>query len=303
VANIAGTDLNLLVAFEALYLEQSVSRAARRVGLGQSAMSSALGRLRALFDDALFVRTGGAMRPTPKAQALAEPITEALRQVRRALEASAGFDPKTSTRAFTLAASDYAAFVLLPPLHDHLRTHAPRIDIRLRTVEKNDMPELLAQGQLDLAFGVFPSPPRGASRADLFEERFVGIARRGHPALKRRRVPLDVFARLPHALMTTRADTTGIIDDQLAEHHERRRVALTIPHSLVVPFVVGASDLVTAVAERVARRLADAANLTIFEIPVALEPWTLHMLWSDASGEDSASLWLRRVLQQIAKRV
>ncbi|WIM10212.1 MAG: Transcriptional regulator, LysR family [Enhydrobacter sp.] len=109
-------DLNLLVALDALLSERHVTRASRRVGLSQPAMSNALGRLRRMFGDELLVRTSTGMMPTPRATELAEPLQQLLRQVGRVLESDASFDPKTSNRAFNIRMSDILGCLILPPL-------------------------------------------------------------------------------------------------------------------------------------------------------------------------------------------
>ena len=128
--DIAGFDLNLMKAFDALYAERHVTRAGSRIGLSQSAMSGALTRLRELLGDELFVRTPSGMQPTPRAHDLAGPVSDALRLLRSALQADS-FDPATADNTVTLAMTDYAAFVLLPPLMARLSVDAPHINVRV----------------------------------------------------------------------------------------------------------------------------------------------------------------------------
>ena len=153
-------DLNLLAAFEALMAERSVSLAARRLGVGQPAMSDTLARLRALFGDELFVRSGRAMTPTVRAVQLEGQIVPALAQLRAALESPAAFDPATSRRAFGVSGGDYATMIVLPKLAAHLAQAAPYVDLRFRFVEKDATFDLLDADALDLALGVYPAPPK-----------------------------------------------------------------------------------------------------------------------------------------------
>jgi len=132
--NIAAIDLNLLLAFEAMLEERNVTRAGQRIGLAQPSMSSTLARLRALFDDPLFRRARGTMQPTPKALLLAEPIREALRQVRLALAHGFGFEPASARHRFRLALTDYGDLIVMPPLMRALRERAPGVDIEVRPI-------------------------------------------------------------------------------------------------------------------------------------------------------------------------
>ena len=132
-AHLSRLDLNLLVAFDALLAEGSVTRAAERVGIGQSAMSHALGRLRRLLKDELFVRAPEGMKPTPRAAALAEPIRITLAAIQEMLLQGEGFDPAGAERTFLLGMPDSIEVVLLPRLLAHLEAEAPKIRVRVRS--------------------------------------------------------------------------------------------------------------------------------------------------------------------------
>ncbi len=300
---LASVDLNLLVTFEALLLERSVTSAARQLNLGQPAMSAALRRLRSLFGDELFVRIGKEMRPTSKAMELAPGILAALRQIRQTVEASRTFDPTSAQQSFALSSSDYTSFVVVPPLLEFCRRAASGLDFRMVEFEKDSVGELLEQGESDMALGVFPDPPRQTQCEPLFEERFVGIVRKGHPALDNGSMNLEAFAVLPQALMTTRRDATGQLDKVLARHNLKRRIALTIPHMLVLPFVISSSDLVSSVPRRMALRFASIGSLEIFELPIETEPWTVSMMWSLLVDKDYANSWLREAIKTACHQI
>jgi DNA-binding transcriptional LysR family regulator len=294
-------DLNLMVAFEALMAERSVSAAATRLGISQPAMSGALGRLRSLFDDALFVRSGRAMLPTVRAIELEARIAQALAQLRAALEPPARFDPATSRRVFTVSGGDYATMVVLPLLAAHLAKAAPHVDLRFRFVEKDTIFDLLDTDALDLALGVYPDPPKRLCLQPLFQERFICLARRGHPGL-RDGMTLDAFVSLPHLLVTERGDAIGAVDEALAKLGLERRIMLTVPHVLVVPSVLPHSDLIASVGARAGSMAARAAPIDIFELPISLPSWRLSMLWSRQRTGDLGLAWLRDVLLRIGAR-
>ncbi len=301
--NLATVDLNLLVAFEALLEQRSVTKAAQQLQIGQPAMSAALNRLRVLFGDELFVRLGRQMQPTLKAQAIAPGILAALQQIRQTVTTSQVFEPISSDRTFTLGSSDYTSFVMVPPLLKFSQQAAPALSFRLIGFEKDSVGELLEQGTIDVALGVFPNPPRQTQWEPIFEERFVGVARQGHPDLKQGTMSLKTFTQLSHALKTLRRDTTGEIDKALHEQSLERRIALTTPHMLVLPFAIAASDLVAALPYRIALRLAAVCNLTLFELPVKTKPWMVSMLWSTLNAQDEANRWLRHALKMSAQTI
>jgi DNA-binding transcriptional LysR family regulator len=301
--NLTRVDLNLLVAFEALFAERSVTKAARWLGLSQPATSDALRRLRLLFRDELFVRGAGAMQPSPKALQIAPGVQAALAQLRATLGEEVSFAPGDTLQSFTLAMTDYNAHVLLPPLAAHLRKGAPGVDLHVVGYEKGEIGAMLARGEVDLALGVFPDPPPDAVKTALFEERFVGVARRGHPALAGGAPDLATFVALPHALVTVRReDRSGAIDRELARHGLKRRVALTLPHMLVLPAVLAGSDLVCALPARIAERI-DRAAVQVFELPINIPSWTVEMLWNPIARTDRASAWLRQAIQVVARAV
>ncbi len=294
--NLSAVDLNLLVVFEALMAERSVTRAARRVGLSQPAASNALSRLRALFRDDLLVRVPGGMEPTAKARDLVEPVRDALDRLRGVLDGGTGFDPATARRAFTLAASDYVAFLVLPSLMEAVGRIAPGIDLRQRHLAKESVEAAIDRGEADAALGVFPQLSKRIRAVPLFRERFVLAARRGHPALDGGALTPEEFAALPHVLMTLRRDATGAIDDALAGLGLKRRVALTVADHLLVPFVIAASDMVAALPQRMAQRFAECTGLMIREVPLPLPPWDVSLIWGGATDRDSAQVWLRKLL-------
>lgn len=298
--DIGGFDLNLLKAFDALYAERHVTRAGLRIGLSQSAMSGALTRLRELFEDELFVRTPSGMQPTPRADDLAGPVSDALRLVRGALQ-SDRFDPATADRAFTIAMTDYAAFVLLPPLLARLSVEAPRIDVRVSGMfGRNEAIERLDSGEANLAIGFPVEASARILMRPLFQEGFACVARRGHPAFADG-ASLEAFAAAPHLLVSPEGDRSGLVDHKLAALGLERRVVLSLPQFVVAPFVIAETDLIATLASRVARRFAATGiGIAIHEPPIELPSWPLAMMWHRRADAHAATLWLRDIIAEIA---
>ncbi len=298
--NLAAVDLNLLTAFEALLEERNVTRAGQRIGLAQPSMSSALTRLRALFDDELFIRTAAGMQPTARALALARPIGEALAQIRATLAPDTDFDPATARRRLTIAVTDYGDLVVVPTLVALLRREAPGIDLVVRPI--GDAAASLAaleRGDVDaLIGGHLPNSARIVRRR-LFEEDFVCIRDRAHPE------PLtaDDYVRLPHALFSAAGGdgSPGIVDALLAMEGRRRRVAVTLAHVVAVPFAVAGTDLVATMARRVAGRFAEIAGVALMPLPYDAPPFAIDLLHSRRAPSDPAQSWFLAAIERVGR--
>lgn len=301
--DLSAIDLNLLVAFEALYIEQSVTGAAQRVHVGQPAMSAALGRLRSLFADNLFVRVGREMKPTAKAEAIAPQLLAALDTIRATLAERQSFDPARSERAFTLATSDYFASLILPKLLNLFHNSAPQINLRLVTIEKASFVDLLDEGVIDVALGTFAELPPHILQQALLSERFVGICRLEHPALENGAVNLEKFITFPHALFTLRRDASGMIDQALAKHGLQRRIALTVPYWFTLPIAIATSNLFAAIPSCLQHHFTHHYPLQSFEIPLSLSSWTISMTWSKLNDRDPANSWLRKCIHAICQTI
>jgi DNA-binding transcriptional LysR family regulator len=298
--NLGAFDLNLLIVFDAIMQERSVTRAGSRIGLSQPAMSHALNRLRHLLGDELFVRTPAGMDPTPRAESLAAPIRDALSQVRLALE-PASFDPATSDRRFVLALNNYAAVLLAPLVVAAVSSAAPsvRLDIRPRGIL--DLAERLDRGDLDLAIGVLASPGERFATAMLADDEMVVVMRQGHPAADRDLTPA-AFAALLHLEISSSLDDTGFIDRWLGDQGLARHVALRAPF-LSTPQVLIQSDLVASMSRRIALQLLRHYPLRICQPPYISPSVQLTMLWSRRMDDHPAHRWLREIIQAQAERL
>jgi DNA-binding transcriptional LysR family regulator len=297
-------DLNLLVALRALLTERHVTRAAARVGLSQPAMSHALSRLRDLLGDPLLVRTPSGMRPTPRAEAMTAPLERALEDIGRLISSPAPFEPRLSTRTFRIASNDYMELVLFPRLLRRLWTEAPGIDVRIINLGDEANADL-AEGRLDLAMGVVgqiasAGGPRGLRSQDLVSDGFVCVVREEHPVVKKR-LSLDDFVAMPHALVAPRGAQGSVVDSALARIGKKRRVAVEIPHFLVAPHVVRETDLVLTLAARVALSLAPLLGLRQLAPPLELPGFTMTMVWHERQHVDPTHVWLRELIASVAK--
>lgn len=296
--SLAAVDLNLLVAFDALLAERNVTRAAAKIGLSQSAMSHALSRLRELFEDPLLVRTPRGMLPTARAEELTGPIRRALEEIERALRERPSFDPSAAERAFTIATSDYIELVLLPRLVGRISKEAPGVDLHVRPLPE-DAERALAEGKIDLALVVVEVGGPSIHKQRLFDERFVCAVREGHPVVKRK-LSLEQYTSLPHALIAPRGVRVGgFVDDALAKLGKKRRVAVTVPHFLIAPHVVAASDLVLTLAERIARACSTYLPLRLVEPPIDVPGFSVSLFWHERQQYDPGATWLRSLITDV----
>lgn len=295
-------DLNLLVVLEALWVERHVGRAAERLHLSQSATSHALSRLRTAFDDQLFIRNPRGIVPTPVTVELMPRVTAALESVRLVASPRGPFDPGRLQATLAVAATDHAIVSVIAPALAKIQAAAPDVVLKLRPADSESALRMLDAGELDIVLGSgsFVHIPQRFLCQLVHKERFVGIARKGHPALVKRgrklHMDLDEFARLPHILVSPRGDTQGAVDDALESLGRTRKVNVTCPSFLAVPFMVGASPSIAVVAERIALRMQETAQLSLFELPVALPTWDVLVIRARGRANEPAVEWLTSML-------
>jgi DNA-binding transcriptional LysR family regulator len=298
--DIARIDLNLLVAFDALFAERSVTRAARRIGLSQPAMSGALGRLRELLDDPLFVRSSGGMLPTPRAQALGVVVARALGELKAALSEEAGFTPSSSARRFTLAVNEQAMAAVLPALVARLRALAPGVSLKVVPLLDHQPPREIAAGEMDGAIGLLRQVPADHRQRLLFREGLVSLVRVDHPG-PRDRLLLADYLSAPHVLISPQGKDRGSVDVALEALGHRRSIAVLVPNLASAAAILRRSDVVLTVGGRLARSLAGDPELEVRKVPVEIPPYDVSLVWHERSQRDPAHEWLRAQLYAIGE--
>ncbi len=303
--NLRTLDLNLLRVLSALLAEQSTVRAAARVGLSQSAVSAALGRLRAALDDPLFVRQGQRIVPTDFAQSLEVPLKSILDDLEALLLRHAEFDPSGVAQSFKVAASDFFAVMLMPRLADILTRRAPQMQAQLVDLLPNSYVGILEREGVDLALVPKTEFPTWSEHQVLFQSRFVMIARNGQPRLDRSGVrpgdvvPIDLFCDLGHVVFSPEGNLKAMGDAALARIGRTRRVVMTMPVFTGVCIAVAGSDLVALVPEQLAGRMARLLGLSIYQPPMPLKAADICMLWHKRSTATAAHRWFRGVVAEV----
>ena len=282
-ANLSRLDLNLLVAFDALLTERSVTRAAARIGLGQSAMSHNLARLRTLFGDELLTRGAEGMRPTPRALALADPVRVTLAQIQAAVLQREAFDPSTAKRSIPPRPCQFhRGRCDSGPGGAAATCVAPAVSLRLRSINRLSVLEDLDTGRLDLGIGVFDQGQIHHKRRALYTDSFLCLF---NPAQVNFVPPISLedYLSVPHVLTSLTDDAHGAVDDALAKLKLKRSIALTTPGFSRVPFVVRRAPVITTMPSRLARYFADAFGLATSPAPVELPTFTISLLWHASS--------------------
>ncbi|WP_207459500.1 LysR family transcriptional regulator [Azospirillum sp. SYSU D00513] len=298
--DIARFDLNLLRVFEAVFQERSVTRAAQRLHLTQSAVSNALTRLRGAFGDDLFMRSAAGMEPTALAEEMYGPIRSALEGVRAAVALNLPFEPARAAASFTLGMSDHAELVLGPPLIASVARDAPAVELTIRHCDKGTAFELLDSGAIQIAVGMLPEAPARMTRILLPRDPLVTLMRDGHPAAEGA-FDLERFLAFPHLLVSATAGRVGAIDRALAEAGRRRDLRAVVSHLLVAGPILQQSDLFCTMPEQVARSLAGAFGLAVRPAPLPVPLSRMSMIWHNRHDRQPAHLWLRRLMAGIAR--
>ncbi|MEL7259530.1 MAG: LysR family transcriptional regulator [Pseudomonadota bacterium] len=299
MANLSSFDLNLLRVLDALVIEQSTVRAGERLGLSQPAVSGALKRLRLSLGDELFFRSGQKLEATEFALSLKEPLQEVLSRVEALISARDAFDPATAEHRFRISGSDFFAEMLMPALAEHLTAHAPSLRVHLVDLVPDDRVGTLASHDVDFALLPETPLPDWAEGEPVFSSSFSVIARKAHPRTTELALapgdvmPLDLFCDLGHVLFSTEGNPKGLGDEAVARIGRERRVAMTLPVFSGVYRAVAGSDLIALLPSALAHRIAESANLNVFEPPIPVDPARLVLIWHRRFSESPPHLWLR----------
>ncbi|MDW6094723.1 LysR family transcriptional regulator [Vibrio rhizosphaerae] len=305
VEEIYRRDLNLLVALRILVEERSVSRAAERLNLSQSAMSRVLGRLRSLLADPLFTRQGQHLIPTEKAlsvnRALGEPL-ESLRQLLSPID----FDPKSCDQTFTIATTDYAMQTILPFALPRIYQEAPNVAFEFLPLQHEHLKEQLTYGRADLAICRPTHSLEPLQHQTLGRVGVLCLLSKQHP-LANQPMCLDDYLCFPHAMIAISDGVKSLIEQALADKPKRRMV-LRAYHLEAALAIVDMMPLIITVPADLAYLVSDRYELTVKPLPFHFTPFDYSMIWHPRCEHSPAQEWLRSIVKEecgklIAKRV
>ncbi|WP_338525839.1 LysR substrate-binding domain-containing protein [Pseudomonas batumici] len=286
-------DINLMVVFEALMLERNVTRVAEKLFLGQPTISSALNRLRAMFNDPLFIRVGHRMEPTARAEEIIQHLSPALDSLSNALSLTHDFDPASSTMTFRIGLSDDVEFGLLPTLLRALRQEAPHVVIVVQHVDYWRIPDLLASGEITVGISQTRGLPANAKRKLLrhIQPRILRADASTTP------LSLDEYCARPHVLVSHTANISSLADEWLAEIGRKRHVVLSVPQYSALPALLAGTDLIASLPDYTAAAMAASGLLFDEPLPFKVPNLDLSMVWLGIVDTDPAERWLRSRLE------
>lgn len=307
--NLNALDLNLIRVFDALLKERNVTRAGRRIGLSQPAVSSALGRLRSALNDPLFLRNGGNMEPTAKAIEVGTYVQSAMTSLEQGLSPRLPFDPATIKRKFNLLGADFFSVLFMPALSARIASKAPGIKLGFLDNARSDVAQLQQNGLVDLAFEEHAYASEGLSHEALFRSVFVVALRKTHPVLDGRSLawgdtlPADIFAALDLAVYSQDAGESGCVLDVLGRARQRPRIALALPHFHAVAIAASAGDLASIIPCQLAEAMAERLDLIVFRPPFDLGIQQLGMYWHPRLDKQAEHVWLRKQISELIKEM
>ncbi|MBD9467025.1 LysR family transcriptional regulator [Pseudomonas sp. Pdm06] len=282
-------DINLLVVFETMMHERNVTRVSEKLFLGQPTISSALARLRLMFDDPLFIRSGRLMEPTSRAREIFSNLSPALDGIAAALSRCQAFEPATSEATFHIGLCDDVEYALLPELLRRLRVEAPGTTLVVRRTDQWQVSQLLASGEISLGISPTLELPANARRKTLRPIRPMLLRADSQPG----ELTLDEFCRRPHAVVSSMGNVIDDSDRALCLMGRQRRVVLTVPQFSALPVLLAQSDMIAIVPDYVAQAMAGVTGMRAQAAPICLPQHELSMVWRGASHNDPGERWLR----------
>jgi DNA-binding transcriptional LysR family regulator len=293
-----GIDVSLLQVVRALARHGTVTAAAAHLGLTQSTVSYALARLRAHYNDPLFVPAGKQLTRTPLASRLIEEAERILQDFERIESLTETFDPRRSRRRFRIHMIDVAEVLILPGLMHRLSEESLPVEIDVVRIPGVEVWGELESGRLDLVIGTPWKSPPTLFRQKLLAEHYVGIARKGHP-LQHQLESLEGYLRCSHCVVKPRGPTLGRMEAALASLYPERRVPLQVMDFLSVPSIVASTDMVAAVPSTLVALHPNRDQLQVFKLPIAQTGFVVMQHWHKRVQSDMANVWLRQLLKDL----
>lgn len=292
-------DLNLLPVLLVMIEERNVTRAAERLGITQPALSNALNRLRETLNDPLFIRERYGMRPTPKAEQLAQVVGTALSSIDKVILGQQDFDPLHATRLFTLAPNSYVEFIMMPAIVARLHDCAPGIRLRL-TPFGNDVTETgVISGNTDMVLGRIVEPPDNLVVQHLMNEGLACVIRADHP-LVGENLSAEQYEQLKHVNVLPPGRMRAGLYQALEKRGLRRQVAVSVTHFLAVPEMIAVTDYCATLPRLICQHLSRDQRLRIVPAPVDLGIFPVEMGWHARYRDDPAHRWFRGLVAETA---
>ena len=289
-----------LRAVLALLQDGTVTRAAQRLGLSQSALSYQLERMRRRFGDPLFVRVGNRMAATPFAERLAEPAARVMRIVETEIAGLAAFDAKTTDREFRIGLNEIGAMMFLPKLARRLTEVAPHARLTPVTVDVAAIPGALESGAIDVVAGHFPNPNALLVQQLLYRREYVCVARRDHPRIGAS-MTLREFSATPRIETPASPMTHAWLDNELAARNLPSNVWMRTQHLSSMPLLVAHGDCIAVIPRELFELFAPITPIKAVKLPISIPPIQVHQYWHPRVGSDPAVRFFRELVFATAR--
>ncbi len=299
-ARLSEVDLNLLVALDAIRTTGSVTKAANRLGVNQSSASHQLGRLRELFGDELFVRSGTGMAPTPRGAEIARIASEILRRIESSLLTELDFSPASTSRIFKLGIPDYLESVLIPPLARFLRDAAPKARLELHSLDRHRATDMLDSGEIDTATGNVSEGGFVHKRKVLFDDHYVCL-HSSRLLEQMGSITADVYFQLAHVAVDLKESACRLVDETLEQNKLRRTIAVSTPHAHAIPKLVASLDTIATVPRLFGEDAAKTHGLAISSLPFHVASFQISLVWHTSGDSDPGLIWFRKAITHVAR--
>ncbi len=292
-------EMSLLIIFDAIMTEGSITQAARHLDLTQPAVSNALARMRQAWGDELFLKEGRTIAPTLYAQNLWQQIKEPLDHLSQAINMGE-FNPATCQRTFRIAAADTIIDTVWTPLRKVIEQLAPHIRVHAVPYTIENTKRMLYQAEIDLVIGSLDDSCDLIMSEFLYTPCYGLLMRKEHPLLQSE-LTLQAFVQADHLLVSLSGDATGPTDNVLKQHNLTRNVAMTVNHFYAVPKIIKESDLICMVPTTTIEQSIFDNELVVIEAPISITPKPVNSYWHKRQDIDPGSIWLRNIVNGIIK--
>ncbi len=294
--NIRNFDLNLLIIFKTLFEERNVTRASKKIGITQPAMSNALNRLRYLVKDELFIRGPKGMRPTPRAVELSIPVKGALSNLEFALS-TINFNPATAEKLYRISISDDVAPLIVPNLVSFLQKKSPNSSLRIRSEQGSGAIKLLDSNDIDFAIGRFEIVPNRFGFIELFTENYVCMMNKSHKFSREKRLSIEQYLSSKHLRVAPHDAPTAPIDRSLSQLNLEREIFVRIDLITMAPLILKSSDLILTLPSKTAQRMANNYSFIIAELPIELEKRKTKLIWHNELSSHPSFDWIKKQIK------
>lgn len=293
------SDLNLMVIFDVIMQERSVTKASHRLAMTQPSVSNAISRMRHVWQDPIFVKEGRGIKPTPFAENMWLKVRQPLIDIRHAAQITKS-DIRQLARTFRIASTDWMTDLFWLPLRQRIEQHAPLVNLHAVPYQVNGE-KLLLNADVDMVLDYFEGANEHIHSKLLFNNHFVCAMRPQH-ALAQKALTLDYFCQAQHLLMSLSGDAKGSVDRYLAQIGTSRRIAMTVNHCANMAKILTQTDLITTIPLPLIMKQLEQGQLIAKPLPFDLSPAPISMTWHVRQQRDDAHSWLRQQVLDVVQQ-